>query len=433
VGDAYLAIMAVVALLVVNAYVPVRRDPLSGPSFFAGWLTGELAFQNIVVVAAVTVVFAVVGVLRAGAGWPGWAGLVLAALSAAGLAGLGRSGLRAHQVVAAALHDATGPPLELPEQLPAPTWGRWWRVTRAVPLAGRALETVRDLDYDGDGDRRHRLDVVRARGLAPGAPVMVYIHGGGWTIGDKSQQGKPMLYELAARGWVCVSINYRLSPKHVWPAHVVDCKKALAWVHEHIAEYGGDPGFVAVSGGSAGGHLAALVALTAGDDTWQPGFEGADTSVQAAVPLYGVYDMTADPASTGRYGSGLKILLEREVMKQPIAEHRHLFEQASPTYRVHADAPPFFVLHGGNDTLVPVDSARLFVDALRQVSAAPVAYAELPLAQHAFDVLASFRCQGTTAGAVAFLDAVRAAAGIGEPDTTPEQVADPAGSDVAPA
>jgi len=111
----------------------------------------------------------------------------------------------------------------------------------------------------------------------------------------------------------------------------------------------------------------------------------------------------------------LRELLEKRVMKVPIGADRAVFERASPTKRVHAGAPPFFVLHGTNDTLVPIEVARLFVGALRGVSKAPVAYAELPLAQHAFDVLASLRCQATTAGVVAFLDAVRS----GRPAATP--------------
>jgi acetyl esterase/lipase len=217
------------------------------------------------------------------------------------------------------------------------------------------------------------------------------------------------MYELVARGWVCVAINYRLSPKATWPEHIVDCKRAVAWVKEHIAEYGGDPSFVAVSGGSAGGHLCALLALTDGDASFQPGFEEADASVDACVPFYGVMDMTVSPEGAGRYGNGLLELLEKRVMKTTQAEHPEVFRNASPTLRVRVDAPPFFVLQGQNDTLVPVDVARTFVAALRATSSAPVAYAELPLAQHAFDVLASLRCQATTGGVAAFLDAARAA------------------------
>ena len=144
---------------------------------------------------------------------------------------------------------------------------------------------------------------------------MVYIHGGAWMIGEKREQGKPMMYELVARGWVCVAINYRLSPKATWPDHIVDAKRAVAWVKEHIDEYGGDPSFVAVSGGSAGGHLCALLALSAGDPTFQPGFEEADTTVQACVPFYGVMDLTSSPDGAAIFGPGLRKMLEKKVMK----------------------------------------------------------------------------------------------------------------------
>jgi acetyl esterase/lipase len=285
-------------------------------------------------------------------------------------------------------------------------------VTRAIPFKSRAVRATRDIDYWGDGTKRHRLDVYRSRLAASGkAPVMVYIHGGAWMIGEKREQGKPMMYELVARGWVCVAINYRLSPKATWPDHIVDAKRAVAWVKEHIGEYGGDPDFVAVSGGSAGGHLCALLALSAGDPAFQPGFEEADTTVQAAVPFYGVLDLTSSPTGAAIFGPGLRKMLEQRVMKVQESAHPELFRAASPTYRVRAGAPPFFVLQGVNDTLVPVESARVFVERLRAVSRAPVAYAELPLAQHAFDVLASLRCQATTSAVGDFLEAARAAAG----------------------
>jgi acetyl esterase/lipase len=96
-------------------------------------------------------------------------------------------------------------------------------------------------------------------------------------------------------------------------------------------------------------------------------------------------------------------------MKLKEADHPEVFANASPTFRVHPDAPPFFVLQGANDTLVPVESARTFVQRLRAVSRQPVAYAELPLAQHAFDVVASLRCQATTSGVADFLEGARAA------------------------
>ena len=240
---------------------------------------------------------------------------------------------------------------------------------------------------------------------------MVYVHGGGWVIGEKREQGKPMMFELVARGWVCVAINYRLSPKATWPDHIVDVKRALAWVKHHIADYGGDPGFIAISGGSAGGHLCALAALTAGDPAFQPGFEEADTAVQACVPFYGVMDLTSSPEGSAIFGPGLVEMLEKTVMKVKEAEHPEVFRAASPTYRVHPGAPPFFVLQGENDTLVPVQMARTFVERLRAVSESPVAYAELPLAQHAFDVVASLRCLATTSAVGDFLEAARAAPG----------------------
>jgi acetyl esterase/lipase len=412
----YLSVTLVGALIVLLAYHPIRREPFTVLSFTSGWIAGEVAIQNIVWQGAATVVFAVYGALD---GWAGWLGLGIAVVSWSGLVGLAVSGRRAATVVDAALDEVRSDTFPVSTERAAPTWGRWWRVTQAIPLKGRSVQATRNLDYWGDGQRRHRLDIYRSAQSPPtGAPVMVYIHGGAWVMGEKREQGKPMMYELVARGWVCVAINYRISPKATWPDHIVDCKRAVAWVKDHIAEYGGDPAFVAVSGGSAGGHLCALLALTAGDPAFQPGFEEADTSVDACVPFYGVMDMTGSPEGSGRYGPGMLKLLEKSVMKTSAADHPDVFEQASPTNRVRADAPPFFVLHGRNDTLVPVDVARTFVAALRAVSKAPVAYAELPLAQHAFDVLASLRCQATTGGVATFLDAARAAAGQSAPAVT---------------
>ena len=320
---AFLIVTLVGGAAVLLAYHPIRREPLTVVSFSLAWIPNELAFQTIVWQMFATALFIWAGALE---GWAGWLGLALAIAEWIGLVGLGLTGGRASQVSAASLDEVRSPAFPVPDRPTAPTWGKWWRVTRGIPLGSRAVENDSNIDYWGDGSKRHRLDIYRSR-LAPPAkaPVMVYIHGGAWVIGDKREQGKPMMFELVARGWVCVSINYRLSPKAVWPDHIVDCKRALAWVKEHIAEYGGDPDFIAVSGGSAGGHLCALLALTPGDPAFQPGFEDADTAVQACVPFYGVLDMTGAPDMSGRYGPGMVEMLEKTVMQTSIAEHPEVY------------------------------------------------------------------------------------------------------------
>ena len=106
-----------------------------------------------------------------------------------------------------------------------------------------------------------------------------------------------MIYELARRGWVCVAINYRLSPQATWPDHIVDCKRAIAWVRDHIAEYGGDPGFIAVSGGRPAATCLRCWPSPPTEPEWQPGFEHLDTSVDACLPFYGVYDITGRPGA----------------------------------------------------------------------------------------------------------------------------------------
>jgi acetyl esterase/lipase len=400
-----LAVSIVAVLLTVNAFSPIRREPFTVISFALGWIPGELPIQVMLVEAIVALILAREGGLHH---WPGWAGLVLTVASWAGLIRLAFVGREAKGLVDAALAEATMGPVDVEGFDSSPAWNYWWRLAIAVPFRWRAIRRIRNIDYWGDGIGRHRLDILQPRGGPPQpGPVLVYIHGGAWVIGDKRQQGIPMMHELIQRGWVCVAINYRLSPKATWPDHIVDCKRAVAWVRAHIAEYGGDPSFIAVSGGSAGGHLSALVALTPDESAWQPGFEDADTSVDACIPYYGVYDMTGDPEQSGAYGPGLLELLEEKVMKLPIDGNREVFEQASPTCRVTSSAPPMFVFHGVNDTLVPLEVARRFVQRLREVSGSPVGYVELPRTQHAFDVLASIRCRHTTIGAVRFLEGMR--------------------------
>jgi acetyl esterase/lipase len=213
-----------------------------------------------------------------------------------------------------------------------------------------------------------------------------------------------MIAHLAARGWTCFSIDYRLSPRATFPDHLIDVKRALAWIRENGAAHGADPSFLVVCGNSAGAHLAALAALTANDPEYQPGFEHADTTTSACVPLYGVYDF-ADRHGVWPH-SAMKDLLERAVMKVTREAAPEAYDKASPIARVHAAAPPFFAIHGELDSLVPVGESRRFVEALRAVSAAPVAYAEIAGAQHAFEIFPSIRTALTVRAIARFAEAI---------------------------
>jgi acetyl esterase/lipase len=210
-----------------------------------------------------------------------------------------------------------------------------------------------------------------------------------------------------------------------FPDHLIDCKLALRWIRENITEYGGDPDFVVVTGGSAGGHLAALLALTPNDPEFQPGFEGADTSVTACVPFYGVYDLAEvfDPRDrAGAHGERVGRWFARRIAGATVEEDRERFVRYSPIAHVGPQAPPFFVVHGGRDNLVPAEQARRFVAALREVSREPVLYAEIPGASHAFEVFHSVRTENVVNGVDRFLAWLHSAHRARRPDVPADPV-----------
>jgi len=256
----------------------------------------------------------------------------------------------------------------------------------------RNVEHVADVPYGGDAGTRNQLDLYCDRSRPQGCPVLIYVHGGAWTHGKKDQQGLPIMYHFASRGWLCVQPNYRLCPDATFPDQIVDIKRAIGWVHDHAHEHGGDPQQIFITGGSAGGHLSALAALTINDPTLQPGFEDAETSVVAAMPLYGDYDWLDRHGERAERGLDRMKYFADKIVKCSADTDRERWEQGSPLSHVRADAPPFFVVHGARDTMLLVEDARHFATALQSVSEAPVAYAELPGAQHAFDGFQSVRC-----------------------------------------
>ena len=146
---------------------------------------------------------------------------------------------------------------------------RDWRAPFA--MGHPDVEVIKHIPY-GPAGVRQQLDIYRPRHIPEGGcPVVLQIHGGAWMMGDKGGQALPLMYELASRGWICVAANSRLSPSVSFPTHLHDCKSALCWIREKGSEYGMNTDFVAVTGGSAGGHLTALMGLTANRRELQPG------------------------------------------------------------------------------------------------------------------------------------------------------------------
>ena len=397
----YLAGSIFILLVAATTWFQVRRiGPLVPVYFFTGWLAGELALQVIAVGAAITLAFAVfsafaepraqLGLALSVAAW----GILLATFfrshgAKRELEELARtSGLAIDHADVSRTHGFPNP--------------------FAMKRAGvrRILNIPYGESLPGDKGGRNLLDVVLP--VAPGTnrPILVQIHGGGWMIGDKREQGGPLMGYLASRGWVCFAINYRLSPQAKFPAHIVDVKRALRWIREHAHEYGADPRFICVTGGSAGGHLTALTALSQNDPAYQPGFETADTSVAAAVPFYGVYDFLDRAGIRGR--QSMADMLAKHVFQCRPEDNAELWDAMCPITRVTGDAPPFLVVQGTHDTLVFVEEAREFVRALREKSRAPVHYLEMKGAQHAFEVFHSARCQYAVRAAAAFLEAEHA-------------------------
>ncbi len=407
----FLAVSLVGAVFTLNAFMPVRRVPaLFVPSFFGSWLTAELALHHIVWQAIAAVLFVHFGALSE---WPGLVGMGITILSWLGLLILFHDGAKTHHAFDDALMGLAEPPETA--RLPLVQLLMPFRFRR------RGVRVTRNVIYREVAGKRLKLDVAMPEQPGANRPAIMQIHGGAWIVGDKREQGWPLIGHLAANGWVCFNVNYRLSPAATWPEHLEDLKYALHWIRERAEEYGVDRDFIAVTGGSAGGHLTAMMGLTANDPEYQPGFEHADTNVQAAVPVYGVYDFT------NRSGTMLERfrtqMLEPIIMKAFFDKEPEKFRRASPLDRVHADAPPFLIIHGDRDTLAPVEDARVFAEELGRVSRAPVMYAELRGAQHAFDIFASPRTARMLDGTLRFLTAMRDCAKPAEKPQTANELA----------
>ncbi|MBB3600740.1 acetyl esterase/lipase [Mycolicibacterium sp. BK556] len=284
-----------------------------------------------------------------------------------------------------------------------------WPAPEKAPPVLKAFEHRKNL-YRGSvrygDDPSQLLDVWRRKDLpAEPAPVMVFLPGGAWVHGSRIIQGYALMSHLAEQGWVCLSIDYRVAPHHRWPRHIQDVKAAIAWARANVDRFGGDRNFVAVAGCSAGGHLAALAGLTIDDPEYQAHLpQGSDTAVDAVVGIYGRYDWE-DRSTPERIR--FVDFLERVVVNKKQSRHGDLFRKASPIARIHPKAPPFLVVHGSGDSVIPVAQAQAFVDRLRSVSRSKVGYVELPGAGHGFDMTDGARTGSVATAIGLFLNQIR--------------------------
>ncbi|NEC64650.1 alpha/beta hydrolase [Streptomyces sp. SID9727] len=378
----YLVPVLIVAIGTWWALRPVPWEhPLGRPSYFFGLAANELPFAAFfwMLLVPTVMAFAQDDVMDS----PGaWGVVALAAVTAPGLAVIAHRAWGERDRIERAMTEGLGEgwraaiDADLAEGLRRrPPWLR----VLFVPVLKRRRDVrrVANLSY-GDAGRRNLLDVYHHRARPQGAPMLIHMHGGGYTGGHKNSQSLPLLYRLASRGWVTISANYRLKPQVRHPEHMIDLKRVIAWAREHAQEYGADPSCLFVAGSSAGGHMGSIAALTSDDPAFQPGFEDADTSVSGVVVLNGF-----------------------------LGAYWHQGPESSPLGHARPDAPPLLIVHGDLDPLVPVAGIREVAEGLRDASESPVVYAELRGGHHAFDLYHSLRFDAVVDAVEAFTAWVR--------------------------
>ncbi len=227
-----------------------------------------------------------------------------------------------------------------------------------------------------EGYRALELDVYRPDETSDGPrPLVHYVHGGGWRVSHRSRAPREtrgwdrgFFERITDAGFVVAAPDYRFSGEAVFPAQLDDTLEARRWLHAHVGELGTDRERTYLWGASAGGHLAALAALTPPDDV---------RSVTGAVCWYAITDLRAlDHASTTSF--------EAHLLGGPIGEHLDLAEAASPVAQVRADPPPFLLQHGAADTWVPCDQSVRLARAL-EAAGGSVELEIVPGADHFFD------------------------------------------------
>lgn len=231
-----------------------------------------------------------------------------------------------------------------------------------------------NVPYAGTDNPRQMLDLYLPKKPASEKPlpVVVWIHGGAWLGGDKSG-GSGMVAPLVASGnYAGVSVGYRLTNEATWPAQIHDCKAAVRWIRAHAKKYHLDPARIGVWGSSAGGHLVAMLGTSGGVKELE-GTLGKHLDQSSRVTCVVDYFGPSDLLTMGKYPSLMKHDApdspESKLVGGPVQERKEAARSASPTAYVSKDDPPFLIVHGDKDPLVPHNQSERLAAALRKAGA----------------------------------------------------------------
>ena len=246
------------------------------------------------------------------------------------------------------------------------------------------VHSYHNVEYARVDDKPLLLDLYIPQGLTGPLPVVVWVHGGGWYLGDKSF---PQALRLTARGYAVASLNYRLSPEALFPAQIEDCKAAVRWLRAHAAQYGLDPERIGAWGASAGGHLVALLG-TSGEAAELEGTLGEhpeeSSRVHAVCDYFGPTDFLQEIGQPCDIDRASPDCPEALLLGGPLQERPEAVRLANPITYIRPDNPPFLIMHGDCDMVVPLHQSQLLYEALT-AAGVPAALSIVGGAGHGFD------------------------------------------------
>ena len=383
--------------LTLNVFRPLAKRSNSSfrvilVSFVLSWLVGDLLPHWILLNAGILILFSYSEIYSQPLGWGGllvhFSGWTILMLRLWIMLNLPERLEQQMEAYLGAQWQKIYPSPLAPRSIFEVDWHSWFNPNKVID--DPRIEIIRDQVFHQQAGFQLKLDIYRPHNTKKKHPGILQIHGGAWITGSK-RQASFLMSRMAARGWVCFSVSYRFSPDIVFPEHLIDVKHALRWIRNNAEEHGLDPDFIIATGGSSGGHLAAMTALTQNQAEFQPGFEKTDTSIQGCVPFYGVFNFskpfderTPFPAKAGV----LQMLCGGTPETQP-----DRYQQITPANWISGKTPPFLLIQGETDALISATETQAFWEVLQAHKVKDSVFLRLPLVEHAFDIFPTLTAQ----------------------------------------